>query len=326
MAFASVLGHQRIKELFEAALRQRRLRSALLLAGPEGVGKKMLALEVGRALVCQSGDGEPCGGCAACSRAARGLHPDLRLVVPDGNSIKIEQVREVVPEILGRPFEARARAFVIDDAHLMTEQAANALLKSLEEPPPSSHVFLVTASPQALLPTIRSRCQTLRFSGLPLGVIETHLREGPGLPAEEAHLRAQLSGGSLRAALDFEADAYRGLRDSVLELLENRGGGSVLERMAAAERLAEASEPALALTGFRSLLRDVAALSAGAEPARLLNGDLAPRLARLAAGPLGPRAGALAEAAGEARAALRANAHKQLTLDALLDALAAASA
>ena len=325
MAFASVLGHQRIKELFEAALRQRRLRSALLLAGPDGVGKKMLALEVGRALVCQSGDGEPCGRCAACSRSARGIHPDLQLVVPEGNSIKIEQVREVVREILGRPFEARARAFVIDDAHLMTEQAANALLKSLEEPPPTSHVFLVTASPQALLPTIRSRCQTLRFSGLPLGLIETHLRESSGIPAEEAHLRAQLSGGSLRAAFDFEADAYRGLRDSVLELLENRGG-SVLERMAAADRLAEAGEPALALTGFRSLLRDVAALSAGAEPERLLNADLAPRLSRLAAGPLGSRAGALAEAAGEARAALEVKANKQLTLDALLDALAAAGA
>jgi DNA polymerase III delta prime subunit len=102
-------------------------------------------------------------------------------------------------------------AFVIDDADLMTEQASNALLKSLEEPPPTSHVFLVTASPQALLPTIRSRCQTLRFSGLPLGVIETHLRESPGIPAEEAHLRAHLSGGSLRAALDFE-HAYRASR------------------------------------------------------------------------------------------------------------------
>lgn len=322
MAFASVLGHERIKRLFEGALRQGRLRSALLLAGPEGVGKKMLALEVGRALVCQSGDGEPCGRCAPCSRAARGLHPDLVLVVPDGNSIKIEQVRDVVREIQGRPFEARARCFVIDDAHLLTEQAANALLKSLEEPPPTSHVFLVTPSPQALLPTIRSRCQTLRFSALPLGLVETYLRERHEVPAEEAHLRAQLSGGSLRVALDFEADAYRGLRDSVLELLETLPGGSVLDRMAAAERLAEASEPELALTGFRSLLRDVVALRAGAGPDRLLNADLAPRLSRLAAGPLGPRAVALAEAAAEARTAIAAYANKLLALDALLDAVA----
>ncbi len=325
MAFASVLGHQRIQALFDAALRQKRLRSALLFAGPEGVGKKMLALEVGRALVCKAGEGEPCGKCAPCSRAARGLHPDLLLVVPDGNSIKIEQVREAVREILGRPFEARARSFVFDDAHLMTEQAANALLKSLEEPPPTSHVFLVTASPQALLPTIRSRCQTVRFSALPLGLVETYLRERHQVPAEEAHLRAQLSGGSLRAALDFEADAYRGLRDSVLELLETLPGGSVLDRMAAAERLAEASEPELALTGFRSLLRDVVALRAGAGPEHLLNADLAPRLSRLAASPLGPRAAALAEAAAESRTALQAHANKLLALDALLDAVAGAS-
>lgn len=322
MAFASVLGHERIKRLFEVALRQQRLRSALLLTGPEGVGKKLLALQVGQALVCEAGDGEACGKCAPCSRAARGLHPDLVLLVPDGNSIKIEQVRDAVREIQGRPFEARARCFIIDDAHLMTEQASNALLKSLEEPPPTSHVLLVTPSPQALLPTIRSRCQTLRFSALPLHLVETELRERHQVKAAEAHLRAQLSGGSLRVALDFEADAYRGLRDSVLELLETLPGGSVLDRMAAAERLAEASEPELALTGFRSLLRDVAAIRAGAETSQLLNADLAPRLSRLAEGPLGPRALALAEAAADARAALEAYGNKLLALDTLLDAVA----
>ncbi len=325
MAFASVVGHDRIKRLFEAALRQHRLGSALLLAGPEGVGKKLLALQVGQALVCQVGNGEPCGECGPCGRAARGLHPDLVLLVPDGNSIKIDRVRDAVREIQGRPFEARARGFVIDDAHLLTEQASNALLKSLEEPPPSSHVFLVTSSPQALLPTIRSRCQTLRFSALPLALVEKELRDRHQVPAAEAHLRALLSGGSLRVALDFEADAYRGLRDSVLDLLETLPGGSVLDRLAAGERLAEVDDPGLALTGIRSLLRDLVALRAGAEATQLLNPDLAPRLSRLAQGPLGPHAVALAEAASEARAALEAYGNKLLALDRLLDAIAEAA-
>src|SRR6185295_17465602 len=108
--------------------------------------------------------------------------------------------------------EGRARAFVVDDAHLMTEEASNALLKSLEEPPPTSHVMLVTASPQALLPTIRSRCQTLRIGALPAPLIEAHLRE-VGIDADDAQLRASLSGGSLAQALAFESSGYRGVRD-----------------------------------------------------------------------------------------------------------------
>ncbi len=321
MAFDSVLGHDRIKALFARALGEGRMRSALLFTGPEGVGKKHLALLIARALVCQRGGGEPCDACPACGRAARGLHPDLLLLAPEGNSLKIDQVRDVVREIQGRPFEARSRAFVVDDAHLMTEQASNALLKSLEEPPPTSHVILVTASPQALLTTIRSRCQTVRFAALPNGTVEAFLRARDKM-SDDVHLRAQLSGGSLKTALDFEAGAYRGHRDAVLELLEALPGGSAADRIAAAERLAEADEPEVALTGLRSLLRDVVALRAGARGEDLLNADVAQRLARLASGRVGPRAVELAEAAGETRAALRANGNRLLALDELLDRIA----
>jgi DNA polymerase-3 subunit delta' len=90
------------------------------------VGKRTLALAVARALLCEANDGDACDACPACHRAARGLHPDMLLVEPDGLSIKIEQVRDAVREIAGRPFEGRARAFVFDEAHLLTEQAQNA--------------------------------------------------------------------------------------------------------------------------------------------------------------------------------------------------------
>src|SRR5439155_11446929 len=132
---------------------------------------------------------------------------------PTGAAIKIDQVRDLTREILSRPYEGRARAFVVDEAHVMTEEASNALLKSLEEPPPTSHVFLVTASPHALLPTIRSRCQVLRMSALPGALVETYLRERGGLDAADAHLRATLAGGSLGQALAFESTAYRSVRD-----------------------------------------------------------------------------------------------------------------
>jgi DNA polymerase-3 subunit delta' len=348
VALDSIRGHERARALLALGLERGRLPHALLFAGPDGVGKKALAVVVARGLLCQSEAPRPCDACGACRRILRALdgleerreaaldaddpllashrlHPDFVLVEPltrgVRSEIRIEQVRELVREIAGTPFEGRARAFVVDEAHLMTEQAANSLLKSLEEPPATSHVMLVSESPQALLPTIRSRCQTLRLGPLPLSLLQSEL-EARGLDPKEARLRATLAAGSLGAALAFEAEGYRALRDSLLASLESLAGSGALARMEVAQRLQELDDPALALTALRSLLRDVAALRAGVRPASLLNADLASRLEGLAAGPLGERASMLAEAAGETRAALLRNVHKLLAMDLLLEKIA----
>jgi DNA polymerase-3 subunit delta' len=329
MPFPDILGHDRVKALLARALGRGRLPPALLLTGPEGIGKRTLALEVARGLICESGPGEPCGRCRTCDRAGRGLHPDLIVVTPERSesflrvaAIKIEQVRDAVRAIAGLPFEARARAVLIDDAHAMTEQAMNALLKSLEEPPATSHVMLVTAAPQALLPTIRSRSQTLRMGQLPSALLESHLQERLSLSHADARLRAALSGGSLGAALAFEAEGYRALRDEILAMLEKAPGAAAHHRLQWAEGLSEAEDPMVAITALRSLLRDAAAARAGVPPDRLLNADVADRLAVLARGPLGERAVALAETAEEVRTNLRGNASRPLSMDVLVDALA----
>jgi DNA polymerase-3 subunit delta' len=321
VSFDSVVGHERVRALLARSLRAGRLPPALLLTGPDGVGKRALALAAARALVCETGRGDPCETCSACSRAARGLHPDVFLIEPETATIKIEQVRDMAREVLALPFEGRARGFVVDEAHVMTEQASNALLKSLEEPPATSHVFLVTASPQALLPTIRSRCQTLRFGPLPSALLESYLRERAGLSPEEARLRAALSGGSIGSALAFDSEAYRTSRNDLLALLERAGRDGALERMEAAQRLADVEDPALALTTLRALLRDALLLRSGAAPGSLLNADVEARLLAVARGPLGERAASLAEAAGETRENLRLNANRLLSMDVLMDSL-----
>jgi DNA polymerase-3 subunit delta' len=318
--FDSVVGHDRIKRLLARALTSGRLPPALLFSGPEGIGKKRLALVLGRALLCEREGKGPCDACGACRRGLRGMHPDLILLEPATAVIKVDQVRELVDQISGLPFEGRARTVIIDNAHLLTEEAANALLKSLEEPPPTSHAALITASPQALLPTIRSRCQELRMGPLPLSLLEDRLAEQ--LPREEARLRAALSGGSLGAALAFESDGYRSLREELLGLLERLPNGGVTERLLAAERLADVEDHGLALTALRGLLRDVAALRVGAAAEGLLNQDVGRRLVAIAAGPLGERAAGLASFAGEIRAALAENANHLLSMDILMDALA----
>ncbi len=180
----------------------------------------------------------------------------------------------------------------------------------------------MTASPQALLPTIRSRCQVLRFGPLASSLVEAHLVERQGLAPAEARLRAALASGSLGAALAFESEAYRALREELLALLERIDRLSPLDRMTAAERLEQTEDPALALTTLRSLLRDLAAARAGVAPARLLNADVGERVATLSRAAVGGRAAELAEAAGETREALRGYANKLLSFDVLLETLA----
>ena len=323
MAFADVLGHERIRDLLGRALASGRLPPALLFVGPRGVGKRTLALAVARALLCPDGpaQGDACGKCPACHRSGKALHPDLFLAEPEGATLtlKIERVRDLVREIDARPFEASARAIVIDDAHTMTEQAQNALLKSLEEPPPTSHVILVTPSPQTLLPTIRSRCQTLRLGPLPAALLEATLAERLSLSPAEARLRVSVSAGSLGQALSFEGETYGALRDELLKTMAGWGRGNVVDRQDAADSLGERDDLIPALGVLRTLLRDVAALAAGARPETLLNADIAESLAPLAASPLGARAAALAEATGETLFGLKGNASKVLSLDVLLD-------
>jgi DNA polymerase-3 subunit delta' len=354
LGFAELIGHDRVRGLLSRAIAAGRLPPALLLAGPDGVGKRAVALVAARALLCERAAGDACEACARCGRTSRALaglaalreraakaedpelfnhhlHPDLVLIEPaptamriaaGAGSIRIEQIRSVVRELAGRPFEGPSRSYVLDQAHLMTEQGANTLLKSLEEPPPATHFFLVTAAPEALPPTVRSRCQLFRLGPLPTGLLAAHLERTLGLPAAEARLRATAAGGSLGAALAFESEAYRALRDELLACLEGLRGSDAAARIRSADRLADAGDPAVAMTVLRAVLRDVAALHGGMPAERALNADAAPRLRALAQGPLGGRAAELAEAVDRTRYGLRHNASSGLALDRLLDVLA----
>ena len=356
---ADVRGHDRVRAILSRALERDRLPPALLFAGPDGVGKKLLALAVAQAALCERAPAaEPCGDCRACRKVSAALaperldelrheadrhpdedvwrnfrlHPDLVLaegwwLTKTGRpraepEIRVDQVRDLIAEITGAPFEARRRVFVIDDAHTMNDAAQNALLKSLEEPPPRSHVILVSAAPLGLRQTIRSRCQLLRFGPLTRAAVAAHLAERGGVPEEEARTQAALAGGSLGAALTFESESYGRMREDLVALLERVATLDLAARLEAAEALDESEDPTLLLTTLRSLLRDLLALRAGASSEALVHPDLAERLAPLACGPLGDRAAAIAERAGEARLALRGFANKLLTFDLLVDALA----
>jgi len=207
MPFRDIAGHRRLVGLVARSIRRGTLPPSLILAGPEGVGKRLLAFATAQALNClnlqtsDAGEIDACGTCAPCSKIARGVHPDVLLVEPgDSGSIKIDQVRDVIDRAGYRPFEGRRRVVIIDQADALVPQAQNALLKTLEEPPSASLFFLVTARPDALLPTVVSRCPRLRFRPLDADDVAAVLMK-QGRSEAEARATAATADGSVGHAL-----------------------------------------------------------------------------------------------------------------------------
>jgi DNA polymerase-3 subunit delta' len=194
----ALVGHETVVAPLMRSIAGDRLTAATIFAGPSGVGKKMAALGLAQALVCER-ERRACGACGPCARMARGQSESLLLVEPQGVSIKVEQARDVLGFLSLRGL-GRARVVVIDQAHAMNSQAANALLKVLEEPPPDAFFFLLTNQASALLPTIRSRAQMARFAPLS----DSELARALALLGE-----APLSAASLRQARGSVADALR---------------------------------------------------------------------------------------------------------------------
>jgi len=162
--FESVIGHIRSKNVLSRMLNKGSLPRSLCFVGPPGIGKALLGRELAKALLCQRSSG--CGSCPACHKFDQGLHPDFSEVAPEPREIKVDQIRSLVEGIHYRPFEARVRVVLIRDAECMGDAAANAFLKTLEEPPLYVHFLLISSQWDQLLPTIRSRCQRLVFQGL----------------------------------------------------------------------------------------------------------------------------------------------------------------
>lgn len=204
----NIVGHKWAVDFLRRSIIGGRNAHAYLLSGPAGVGKALLALRLAQALNCETSVGEPCLQCRSCKRIERGNHPDVRVagMASQGQGLKpeeaarqrdlkIDTVREWQADINLKPYEGRARVFILHDAEKLTEAAANAMLKTLEEPPPYAMLVLVANTSGDLLPTIVSRCQPLKLRPVPRAQIVQALREQHNLQAEDAELLAAWSGG-----------------------------------------------------------------------------------------------------------------------------------
>ena len=219
MSFSAVKDQDVAMRLLGSIIRKGRIPSGLLLWGPDGVGKRLAAFELAKAINCLETRGDACDACLSCRKAISGNHPDIKTVVPAGKArmIKVEAVEEMNQTTAFRPFEGRRRVFVIEDADRMNESAQNHFLKTLEEPASPTVFVLVTGQPRGLLPTIRSRCQSVRFGSLRVETVAGLIQRRAGTAAAAAEAVAALSQGQMSRAIDLiESDRRR----VVLETIE----------------------------------------------------------------------------------------------------------
>jgi len=331
MPLNQVVGHRRMVTLLSRAVARNTLPPALLFAGPAGVGKKRVALALAQAINCtdpQTREGierDACGQCPSCRRIGRGVHPDVMLVVPgDSGSIKIEAVRPVIAEAGRRPFEARRRVVIIDEADALTEDAQSALLKTLEEPPPSSVFLLVSSLPDALLPTVRSRCPRMRFGMLSPGEVAEALVRDHKYSEAEARAAAADAEGSVGGALSAESADLVEARETATRVLQQVARAhDPGARINTAQDLSpkkgspmnERDQLTACLRIMASVLRDLGLMASKADDRVLANTDLRAELDALSRSYDANRSVRAYTAVDEALAALERNANSKLVAD-----------
>jgi DNA polymerase-3 subunit delta' len=291
MTLASVVGQPRAIDALHAALRSGSVHHAYLFAGPEGVGKELTAVGLAQALTCQVKPNEGCGTCDGCTRLAKGSHPDVTWLMPDAErverglagrsditgtpsrEIKVEQIRGLLERITLRGLESKRKVALVVDAHLMNQQAQNAFLKTLEEPPADTTLILLASAPDKLLPTIRSRCSKVHFGPLPVELISERLQKERKLDAQTAELAAVMAGGSLGRAMALDLDALAARKEVItgFEALEPGEVGALLRWAETFGATRELAEQALSILSMWT--RDVSLAKAGVE--RLANRDMA---------------------------------------------------
>lgn len=319
-----IIGHDRPVHLLQKSVESGRVSHAYLFSGPRHVGKLTLALELAKALNCQERD-RPCGRCRSCQKIERGVHPDVQVVdLEEGaKNIGIEVVRGIQDGVALRPSEGQAKLYIFVEVERLSEAAANALLKTLEEPPPSVVMVLTALDPSALLPTMVSRCQQVDLLPVPTRIIEEELRRRTGMAAEEARLLASLSRGRVGWALRAIANgSVLRRRAAALERLAALPGASRVDRLSYAAELAslwgrdlEAAQELL--ESWQSWWRDLLLCRLGLGD-RVTNLDMRERLEAEAGRYSAESLGRMVKAIQETASLLAQNVNTRLALEVLL--------
>jgi DNA polymerase III subunit delta' len=285
--FSKVVGQQTVKKLLAEALRSRQFSHAYLFEGPVGLGKEIMAREFAAAILCES-DHPPCHECNSCRQVAAGTHQELRWIVPENpekdTSLSVETIRSMIKDVYLKPYTGDWKIYVFPQADIMTPQAQNALLKTLEEPPDHAVMILASAQPEKLLPTVLSRCQRATFRPVSSHDIRNWLLNRYELSEVQASQVAAFANGTpSRAVRLMESDAFRQLRNEFLELTDLLVDGQLSPLLDAGLALMRAKNQALDVIGlWQEWFRDLHVLKLEGEADLLINQDQIDRLLRQA--------------------------------------------
>lgn len=222
--FSEILGQEQIKEHLQNAVHLGKISHAYILDGEEGMGKNLLAAAFAQMLECEKGGTEPCGVCHSCKQAQSGNQPDIiRVTHEKANSIGVDEIRaQLCSDIMIRPYSSPYKIYIVDEAEKLTVQAQNALLKTIEEPPAYGVILLLTSNSDAFLPTILSRCVTLKLKPVRDSQLRVYLMEKLHVPDYQADVCVAFARGNVGKAMRLAQSEYFGeLKDHALHLVRH---------------------------------------------------------------------------------------------------------
>jgi len=312
MSFADVLNQEVPKKILDGALRKDRLASTYLFCGEVGIGKWALALELAKAINCQSNENQVCDDCLSCRKIDKLIHPDVKMIFPVPSvktpeeterfrkekikdpyaivkfeknvNIPVDQIRQMQKELDLKPFEAKRKVVIITEVENMHPASANSLLKTLEEPPPDSHLILTTTDINRLLPTVVSRCQQIRFGKIPSSLIEKRLKQNYRVPEKKASLYAKISNGSLGKAIELVQGEKENIRQDAMGLIKTALEEKTVEIIERIDELQNKWDRNSILEMFEfliSLFRDIYLTLETSCSQKLINHDIASELVKL---------------------------------------------
>lgn len=275
MAIKDVIGQEKVANFLVSSIANKKQGHAYLFSGPEATGKRAMAGNFAKAVNCEGKGGDSCDSCISCAKIDKGNHPDIIRISPQGKSIKIEQIRNLIGRINLRPYEGRSKVFIIESADRMTEEASNALLKTLEEPPGSSVIILISSNSSKLLSTIQSRCQIVKFARPHRKFTEGFMIKEHGLDKDAARYLSYMEGGADKKEALLSQGNVMGFKNKVID-----GFLSGERDLGLAEETKEKREAVLFV--LASFYRDMMALKANTGRKHIMNNDRIDELSRAA--------------------------------------------
>jgi DNA polymerase-3 subunit delta' len=268
MSFSGIKGQERALGILKTYIDNSSLEGGYLFSGPEGVGKKLSALALAKKLNCSENQSDSCGHCPSCLKISNNQHPDVHIISSEDPLLKIDAVRQLQKEINLKAYEGTYKVFIIDNAHTLTPEASNSLLKILEEPPKKSLIILISDKPNLLFKTVISRCKTIKFLPLKREELEGVLKRDYKLDNSFAHFLAYFSEGRLGRALKLKDEDIINKRNDLIDRF-------VLAANPSADRLALKNRTDVRdyLNLLATWFRDIYLLKTGISEREIINSD-----------------------------------------------------